>query len=432
MAIPVLVACQTTATPPNADAVTIDKLIAVADGDHLASTYVDGMLSDPAASLRDLLLSVRIIDGDVRIAQVEVPNSVTAAPEVLALTPDGTTAFVAERLGRRGPNDTRADQLPPGVTLSSVDVSDAANPAPTDSVTISENSEAIGVSPDGRRVAVIANTSDAAVLEIIPWAGDTFGPVHRIDLASVGITGTTSGPRRGVLATNVHWHPSGRALAINIDSHDRVAFFTVADDPVTGLRLEPWGAPVATGADPYAGRFTPDGRHYVTANWGRNLSTTVMAERLPRTPSTLSVIRLGALDDTAGGHRVVSTAQTDKSTEGLAISPDGALLATVNMRGTAFPPDSPMFDEEASVSLLRLDPDTGALTKLDDQALTAVLPEGGTFDSSGHYFIATSFQGRGPGDGGPGLQIYRVDGQSGLIPVQRVSLPHGVHHVVAG
>jgi hypothetical protein len=62
-----------------------------------------------------------------------------------------------------------------------------------------------------------------------------------------------------------------------------------------------------------------------------------------------------------------------------------------------------------------------------------VLPEGGTFDPSGRFFIATVFQGAPDGDGA-GLQVYRVnaDNEPGLSPVQRIPLPHGVHHVAVG
>jgi hypothetical protein len=157
-----------------------------------------------------------------------------------------------------------------------------------------------------------------------------------------------------------------------------------------------------------------------------------VGRQLPRIRSTLSVIRLADLSEPIGEHRTVATADSDKSSEGLAISPDGTLVATVNMRGSVFPPDSPLFDRDSSVSLLRLDPGSGSLTKVGDYPLTAVLPEGGTFDATGRYFIATSFQGRGPDDGGSGLEIYRVDDSAGLIPVQRITLPHGVHHVAVG
>lgn len=432
IAVASLIAVVTACAPPDRapDGVTIDRLVALSDGDYVAGTYADGRLAPDQAGHRDLLTTVSVRGGDVTAAHVEVSNSVTAAPEVLALSPDGATAFVAERLGQRDPGDLRADDLPAGNRLFAIDVSDPSAPAVIAVATVADMPEALAVHPDGSQVAVVSNTPDASVLQLIPWTSDGFGDGARFDLARLGVTGHTEGPRGGVTASNVQWHPSGHALALNINTQNRVAFFTV-DTPIdSAVTVRPWGAPVTTGVDPFVGRFTPDGRHYLTSDWGRNLTTTEIAERLPAQPSRISVIAVGDVD--SGQPRVVGSAVSDKSAEGMAISPDGQFVATVNMRGTALPAHSPNFDEHASVSLLRLDGASGALTKIGDYPLTGVLPEGGTFDASGEYFVATVFEGRPGRAEGAGLQVYRVDPQSGLSPAQRVSLPHGVHHVAVG
>jgi hypothetical protein len=257
--------------------------------------------------------------------------------------------------------------------------------------------------------------------------------VLRVDLASLGITGTAAGPRGGVTATNVQWHPSGRILAVNVNTQNRVAFLTVTHGP-DGPTLAPWGDPVTVGADPFVGRFTPDGRHYVTANWGRDFTATTLEGRLPTRPSTLSVIRLADPDASgAPRHAVVTTADSGPSSEGLAISPDGRLLATINMGTTALAPGTPRFRREASVSLLALDPQSGALRKLSDTPFDGVLPEGGAFDLDGGHFVATVFEGHagtGP-EAGPGLAVFRVErgAEPSLTPLGRLPLPHGVHHV---
>jgi hypothetical protein len=71
------------------------------------------------------------------------------------------------------------------------------------------------------------------------------------------------------------------------------------------------------------------------------------------------------------------------------------------MRGTALPAGSVGFDEHASVSLLRRDGATSGLTKIGDYPLAGVLPEGGAFDPSGRYFLATVFEGRPGSPEGP-------------------------------
>jgi hypothetical protein len=429
LALTTLAGCTPSTTEPAG--VTIDRLVALSDGDYVASTYADGVLAPAEADHRDLLTTLSVLDGAVRSAAVEVSNSVVSAPEVLALSPDGTTAFVAERLAQRRIGDTRANQLPAGDRLFAVDVSDPAAPAIAGVETIAQSPEALAVHPAGTHIAVVSNPPDVSVLQLVPWTSAGFGDAAEFDLAELGITGA-SGPRGGVTATNVQWHPSGRALAVNITTQNRVAFFTVDASAPGGMTVQPWGEPVTTGVDPFVGRFTPNGRYYLTSDWGRNLTTTNLAERLPTGRSKVSAIAVGEIGSPAP--RVVGAAESDKSAEGLAVSPDGRWVATVNMRGTAVPAEFAMFDEHASVSLLRLDDATGELTKIGDYPLAGVLPEGGTFDASGRYFIATVFQGRPGRPDGSGLQVYRVgsDDDPGLTPVQRIPLPHGVHHVAVG
>ncbi|WP_067652406.1 lactonase family protein [Nocardia harenae] len=394
---------------------TIDRIVTIADGDHLASTYGDGILAPPGN--QDLLVTSALRDGQVTATgEVAVSNSVTAPPEVVDLTPDGSVAFVAERLGRPAPGVTRAAELPAGALVTAVRLPDSGAPEVVDTVRV-PSPEALAVSPDGEWLAVVANAA-AAELWLLPWAGTAFGDPLRFDLAALGVTGAGPGPRGGVTATNVQWHPDGRALAVNVDTQDRVAFLTV-----DGPTVRPWGAPVPTGPDPFVGRFTPDGRHYLTSNWGRNLTAPSLAERLPDRASTISLIRL---DDT-GAHTVVATVDSGESAEGLAVSPDGRHVATVNMRGSALPPGTPGHDDRSSVTLLRLDGET--LTRVGEYPLDGVLPEGGAFDPDGRYFLATVFQGYSPDRPGSGLQVYEL-GAEGLTPVQRIPLPHGTHHVV--
>ncbi|MCW7541971.1 hypothetical protein OOT46_29670 [Aquabacterium sp. A7-Y] len=165
---------------------------------------------------------------------------------------------------------------------------------------------------------------------------------------------------------------------------DRVAFFRVADSAV-GTR-------------------------------GRDLAATTREERIPERPSSLSVIRLSDDEGRAAEHRRLHSVETDASAEGLAVCPDGRLVATVNRRGTAFPAGSPRHQREASVTLLRFDPASGTLIKLQDHRFEGVLPEGGSFDLSGRHFVATVFR---VNDGEPPT----------LRRLGRIPLPQGAHPV---
>jgi hypothetical protein len=422
--------------PDFAGRIAAGTIAAISDGDFVAQSYATGRLAPRAAGHGDILTILSIVGGKVTASEISISNSVTAAPEILKLTRDGRTVFVTERLGERPEGAEMVRDLPPGRRLYAVDLSTKSAPRLAATAEIAAFPEGLSVDPDGTRVAVVSNTAEASFVQIVPYANGRFGEVARFNLAELGITGSGPGPRGGVTATNVDWHPSGRFIAVNINTQNRVAFFEVSE--VEGRpSLRPWGNVVEVGKDPFVGRFTPDGRFYLTSDWGRDFSATTLEGRIPPTPSAISVVRVA--DPAASGetirHARVSGATTDLSAEGLAVSSDGRLIATVNMRGTAFLPDSPRFQREASVTLLMLDPETGAIKKIADYPFEGVLPEGGTFDLTGDHFLATVFQGH---DGaapqvGAGLEVFRVvkSAQPSLERLGRIPLPHGVHHVDA-
>ncbi|MER9593323.1 hypothetical protein [Mesorhizobium sp. M0244] len=433
IALSIGVSSSVTAEPSDlVGRISAGRIAVVSDGDFVAQTYATGQLAPREADHRDVLTVLSAVDGKVVTGTMPLSNSVTAAPEVLQLSEDGRTAFVTERLGERPREGDTVRDLPPGWRLFAVDLSDSAAPRLAGTAEIATFPEALSVSPDGGRVAVVSNTPEASFVQIVGYGDDRFGPVARFDLAGLGVTGSASTPRGGVTATNVHWHPSGRFIAVNINTQNRVAFFEVIDNAGRpGLR--PWGNIVDVGADPFVGRFTPDGRHYLTSNWGPNFTAANLEGRIPQTRSSISVVRLAdpATSAAAARHDLVAGAETDLSAEGIAVSPDGRLVATVNMRGTAFLPGTPRFDREASVSLLSFDPATGAIAKIADYPFEAVLPEGGAFDRTGDHFLATVFQGHEGSDLGAGLEVFRVvNGERpSLERLGRVPLPHGAHHV---
>lgn len=409
------------------DAGTIAVL---SDGDFEAHTYATGRLADPAAGWRDTLTVLRRGASGWSRSSIEVSNSVTAAPEVLRLSPDGRVAFVTERLAQRTAEATRSADLAPGRRLFAV--ATEGEPRLLDTAWVEPHPEALDVSPDGRHVAVVSNTPEASYVQIVRFDGARFAAVSRFRVDTLGVEGRPGTPRHGITATNVQWHPSGRALAVNLNTLDRVLFVRVALDG-DRVELQPWGAAVPTGRDPFVGRFTPDGRHYLTADWGRDFAATTLEGRLPTQPSSVGVIRLaepGARPAQAQ-HRRLGHVPTDLSSEGLAVSPDGRWVATVNMRGTALPADSARFDHEASVTLLRFDAAAGRLAKVAEHRFAGVLPEGASFDRSSQHLLVTVFQYPAGQQAGGGLEVFGIgEGEpAGLRHLGRLALPHGAHHV---
>lgn len=395
-------------------------LAVISDGDFFASTYVDSQLTPLDSRYQDTLTILPLPLGS-ETASIEVSNSVNAPPEVLALSPDGKTAFVIEYLGQRADTETRQD-LSPGRWLTMVDLTNPSQPQISDRLEIAQFPEAIDVHPNGKWLAITTDSGESEVLQLVPVNESGLGNPVSISLEEIGIP-----VAEGELnASYVEWHPNGRYLALNLYRQNRIVFLKFTqDEDSEEVNLKPWGKPVTVDADPYSGRFTPDGKYYLTANWKRNFEADSLEGRLPTQPSTVSLIRLS--DDS---HRVITTVVSDRSSEGIAISPDGKLVATANMRGTALPQDSPRFTREATVSLFSFDANTGRLTKAGDYPFEGVLPEGISFDATGEHLIVATFEYLDSDKGG--LEVWRIEQKPnlGLEYAGRINVPHGSHQVI--
>lgn len=132
------------------------------------------------------------------------------------------------------------------------------------------------------------------------------------------------------------------------------------------------------------------------------------------------------------GDQVTATVESDLSSEGIAISPDGTLVATANMRNTALPPNSPRFTREATVSLFRFDAATGQLQKTGDFPFAGVLPEGITCDATGDHVIVATFEYLNSPQPTGGLEIWQVNREPQLkLEYQgKINVPHGAHQVL--
>ncbi|MBD2071064.1 beta-propeller fold lactonase family protein [Leptolyngbya sp. FACHB-671] len=406
-------------------------LAVISDGDFFASTYVDGRIPGADSRYRDALTLIPLpFDGE-RVS-VEVSNSVNGPPETLALSPDGRTAYVVEYMGQRPVGATTRSDLLAGRFLSQVDLTDPRQPRVLSRIEVGHFPEAIDVHPEGKWVAIATDSSESEVLQLVPVQDSSLGEPMNISLESLGIP-AAEGPLN---ASYVEWHPSGEYLVVNLYRQNRIVFLRFTQDSTGEANLSLWGNPVAVDVDPYSGRLTPDGKHFITANWKRDFTADSLEGRLPSEPSTVSVIRLD-VDDSASEnhtayHQVITTVASAQSSEGIAISPDGTLVATANMRDTALPTDSPRFTRDATVSLFAFDAVSGQLAKAADFAFEGVLPEGLTFDATGEHLIVATFEYLNSEEPGGGLEVWRISQEPApnLEYVGRINVPHGSHQVV--
>lgn len=413
-------------------------IAAISDADFLASTYYDNKLPERNSNVVDRLSIITLpLDGSRKpTAQINVSNAVTGSPFLLSVSPDGKMAFVVEPKAPAPEGATLRKQLPPGRKLVAVDLSDPQNPTISDTIEIGPNPETVDVNPSGDLLAITTQTQGKEVT-LVPVRNGKFGEPRALSLRGLGVKPNPNYFQNGMYASYIEWHPSGRYLAINLDYRDEVAFYEVTRDRPNGaVKLARWGEFVKVGKDPFSGQFTPDGRFYITTDIKRNFGTniTTLEARFPDSKGTLSVVRVADVGTEASRarHSVVSTATADFFPEGIAISPDGSLVVTVNMRGSLFPENSPLFTRESTLSLLTLDRESGRLTKVDDYPFEGILPENATFDASGNYLAVAVYDYFTPKPKG-GVEIWRVVREPSLAlerTNQIIDVGRGTHQVV--
>ena len=396
-------------------------LLAISDADMPASAYVDGKLivgschGEEKDTLTVIKLPLTISgtpDRDVEMSELDLPNSVIGSPFALAVSPDGGVAYVLETFGE-APEGVESvanvfDDFPRISVLRSVDISDPMNPKKIDELELGPGYHTVDVHPRGHLLAVCSDQ-----------------PKEQIGLIGVENESAQTG--------NIQWHPSGRFFAITLTMSDAVAFYALIGARETEKpEIEPWGEQVKVGRFPYSGVWTPDGRHFITTDdqWGED----VPGFYIDPPPGELSVIRFESEEgDDRLEHRVVSKAESGISPEGIAVSPDGRLVATANLVRSFLPWDDPRLTQYSSMSLFNFDPLSGEILRLADFRLQGILPESLVFDPTGESLAVVIYERFDPRNSRGAIEFWRVLGTNppGLEPSgYSISVKRGAHTLV--
>jgi len=419
--------------------VTGRYILSISDADMPATAIFDGYLSPDAgtsAAGQDSLTTIALPIADKKDQEYVTPyaqilgvsNSVIGPPQAVAVTRDGTRAYVVESRGPAPVGATTTDDLPIGRKVTAINLSDPMKPVVMGTVDVGNEPLGVDVDPSGEVVAVVTSQARQQIV-LIPansgGMGEPLGfPIMGLDTDE------------NVTATSVQWHPSGQFIAVTLAGRNQVAFFKFTRDPDGSMSLAPWGAAVTVGRFPYSGRFTPDGKYYIATDmeWDMNVERSFIQSPIGH----LSVVRFDAAGTpgSAGtpvsvAHELVSTAPVGVNPEGLAISPDGELVVTSNFQRTFLPADDARVTREGSLSLLKLNPRTGELTLVGEYPIKG-MPAGLSFDARGGFVVVTQFRSFDARVSDGMLVFWKVRG-GGSPSLERASFtvgvgkgPHGV------
>lgn len=396
-------------------------IAAISDGDMRAYAYIDGQLGAPRGPDALSIVSLPLSDS-AEVAAIEVSNTVINPVFSIAVAPDGNTIFVAETHTQQEEGDVTMADLQGGTTLRAIDVSDPAAPRIVDEVEVGDQPQGASVSADGRTI-VLATKTLGSPLSFVSWTGEGFGEVRQFGMGEISpMSELLDG---GLLPHHAEWHPSEDIVAVTLNFRGQTRFFRVARDETGDVSaVTPWGNPVQTGKWPMSGKFSRDGRFFVTNDlqWGAD----VRGFYVNAPPSQLTSIELAPLDADAPRHFVVGGAPVPQHAESLAFSNAGDMIATLNIGQTWLEEGEPG-QSQSSLSLIRFDPGTGHLRHLGDWSFEGVLPEGIAFDASDSYVVAGVFEYEGPEPMASGLEIWRVarDGAEPALEDTGYRIPTG-------
>jgi DNA-binding beta-propeller fold protein YncE len=388
---PVAIAPITQATPVQFNG---RALVVASDADMVATAYADAQL-DRVPGIEDTLtvFGLPLNFDRPQVSEIRVSNSVMSWPHILAVSPDRTKVYVVEVRSR--PADgiqefENIDQMPEGKHLSVVNITNLAQPKLIQTMAIGKNPEHLSISPDGKFLAINLEDKgkELAIVRIQPdgLLGERFYfPV--LENASVSVN------------TAVTWHPSGKFLAFTTSADGTagsvVAFYEVSSNRANAVIVQPYGNPIKVGNHLSMGKFTPDGKFFLVPDLKWRVYGRTLLSFLINPEGELIALRL---DESSRHVQIASRAQVGVSPEGFAISPDGSLAVTVNMRRTYLPNWLPAWrgKDRNSLSLVKIDRESGQITTVGEYGFEGLLPEDAVFDADGKALAVAIYNDRIP------------------------------------
>ncbi len=351
-------------------------IVTVSDADMVASAYLDGHLGEQEG--KDALSVIRLDKpvNQLKAIAVEVSNSVTGPPSSVAVSPDGHYAIVVETLGQRpiGKDNPLLSDLPVGKIITVLNLSDPDRPNITQQFNSAEHPLSVTFNSDGTLVAITYAPKDTSQC---PLAIYRFSNGKLVNLNLPAIPGYANGD----VINGAVFHPSNKTLVLLNATKSLLCFFTLIQS-ANQITLSKWGNFVLVDKEPFKACFTPNGRFLIvnamySASVRGSVTTIAIATQNPH--------------DTIPTHQIVSRVLAGVLPEGLTMSPDARWIVTTNLEQSTQPFDKPEQGFFSSLTLIRLNAETGLLERIGDFAFDGILPESAVFDNTSQFLAVATF-----------------------------------------
>ena len=306
------------------------------------------------------------------LGTVEAPASVIGPPQSVAIASDESFALVtgATKLDPADPSKTVPNDALTVIDLKTRNVF----------ASLHAGQGASGVSINAAAtLALVANRAEGTV-SVFTIVGMTLTPAGKIVLGDA-----RSGP------SHVVFTPDGKSALVTRDGDHKVSVLAI-----DGAKVTYTGQDISAGIRPYGIAMGPRGDFAYVANIGAG----------PGDAATVSVIAL-----TPTPARVVDTISVGPTPEGLALSPDGKLLAVTVMNGSNQRAASPFFHAFGLLKVYRV---TGARLTALTTAHIGHWCQGAAWNSAGTVLLAQCMADNE-------IEIFRFDGKrlkrTGALPV---------------
>ncbi len=273
------------------------------------------------------------------LATIDAPTSVVGPPSSVAISPKEEIALVTAAQ-KFDPADatklvwddklTVIDLTPLKASIGKRIIDAVKRTAPTAmppkilaTLTVGKGAAGVSFNKAGT-LALVANRGEGTI-SVLTVAGNKVEVVGKVDLGN-----DKSGP------SAVSFLPDGKSALVSLDgeSANKLILLDVDGAKVTLSKRE-----INAGLRPYGVDIAKNGEFAVVANIGRGGGDA----------DTVSLIDLKAQPA-----RVVNTVTVGQTPEGIALSPDGKLMAVGVMNGSNKPKASPFFNENGHVKLFRI------------------------------------------------------------------------------